>query len=182
MSAQFSVALAIDLGSVTGWAMRMGGGKIVHGFVSFKPQRFEGGGMRFLRFRRWLDELLVHGVDEIYFEEVRRHQGVDAAHVYGGLLSQLTAWCEEHQIPYAGVPVGVIKKHATGNGNASKGQVIAAIRAQGFESVTDDNEADAIAILQFVLGRYEPAPPTKEFSVNGKSDTHLITTGENRYA
>ena len=52
--------------------------------------------------------------------------GVDAAHVCGGLLATLSAWCEHHQIPYQGVPVGTIKKYATGKGHADKDEMIAA--------------------------------------------------------
>ncbi len=150
-----SSLLALDLGTTTGWALRAPEGQIAHGFVSFKSQRFEGGGMRYLRFRRWLTELKAtvaapQGIGAVYFEEVRRHVGVDAAHVYGGLLATLTAWCEHHNIPYRGVPVGTIKRHATGRGNASKGEVIAAMRALG-HAVTDDNEADALAILHWAI-------------------------------
>ena len=152
--------LALDLGTTTGWALRSAQGPIAHGFVSFKSQRFEGGGMRYLRFRRWLDDLretvcrtgTSPGIDALYFEEVRRHLGVDAAHVYGGLLATLTAWCEYHQIPYQGVPVGTIKRHATGKGNASKAEVVAAIRSLG-HPVTDDNEADALALLHCALAQ-----------------------------
>ncbi|NVO05710.1 MAG: hypothetical protein HXX19_07120 [Rhodoferax sp.] len=152
--------LALDLGTTTGWALRSAQGPIAHGFVSFKSQRFEGGGMRYLRFRCWLDDLRntvgrsgeSMGIDALYFEEVRRHLGVDAAHVYGGLLATLTAWCEHHQIPYQGVPVGTIKRHATGKGNASKAEVIASIRSLG-HPVTDDNEADALALLHCALAQ-----------------------------
>ena len=84
-------------------------------------------------------------IGAVYFEEVRRHLGTDAAHIYGGLLGVVTAWCEEHEIPYQGVPVGEIKKHATGKGNADKGAMIAAAKARGHQP-GDDNEADAIAI------------------------------------
>jgi hypothetical protein len=49
--------LALDLGTTTGWALRSRDGQIAHGFVSFKSQRFEGGGMRYLRFKRWLSEI-----------------------------------------------------------------------------------------------------------------------------
>lgn len=144
--------LALDLGTTTGWAMQSRDGQIAHGFVSLKPQRFEGGGMRYLRFKRWLSELqgMTGDIGETYFEEVRRHAGVDAAHVYGGLLATLTSWCEHHNIPYQGVPVGTIKKHATGKGNASKDEVIAAMRAKG-HPVTDDNEADALALLHWAI-------------------------------
>jgi Holliday junction resolvasome RuvABC endonuclease subunit len=82
----------------------------------------------------------------VVFEEVRRHVGVDAAHAYGGFMGQLMAWCEHHQIPYQGVPVGTIKKHATGKGNASKDEMVASVRARG-HNPADDNEADAIALL-----------------------------------
>jgi Holliday junction resolvasome RuvABC endonuclease subunit len=149
--------LALDLGTTTGWALNTPGTPITHGFVSFKSQRFEGGGMRYLRFGRWLDEIKASVSDvsgqgpfrAVYFEEVRRHLGVDAAHVYGGLLATLTAWCERYQIPYQGVPVGTIKRHATGRGKASKGEVIDAMKRLG-HVVADDNEADALALLHCV--------------------------------
>ena len=86
----------------------------------------------------------------IHYEEVRRHAGTDAAHVFGGLLATLTAWAEAGGIPYQGVPVGTIKRHATGKGNAPKPAMIAAIRSRGF-APADDNEADAIAILLWAL-------------------------------
>ncbi|MFZ9585394.1 MAG: crossover junction endodeoxyribonuclease RuvC [Pseudohongiellaceae bacterium] len=143
-----STILALDLGTTTGWALRTPDGAITSGTQSFRPQRFEGGGMRFLRFKRWLTELKAHadGIDSLHFEEVRRHVSTDAAHAYGGFLATLTSWCEHHQIPYQGVPVGTIKKHATGKGNASKNEMITAMRRLGHVP-TDDNEADALAIL-----------------------------------
>lgn len=142
--------LALDLGTTMGWALR-NAGVIQHGFISFKGHRYEGGGMRYLRFGRWLSEVAASAqVSAVYFEEVRRHAGVDAAHVYGGLLATLTAWCESRDIPYQGVPVGTIKRHATGKGNASKEQVIAAMRALG-HPVADDNEADALALLHLAM-------------------------------
>ena len=140
--------LALDLGTTTGWALRSGAGAVTSGTVTFKPSRFEGGGMRFLRFRRWLDEVndLVGSLERVVFEEVRRHAGTDASHAYGGFLATLTAWCEQKSFPYEGVPVGTIKRYATGKGNADKAAMIAAMRARGF-APADDNEADALALL-----------------------------------
>ena len=148
--------LALDLGTNTGWALHHLDGSIISGTQCFKPQRFEGGGMRFLRFKRWLNELLSasHSINAVYFEEVRRHAGVDAAHAYGGFMGHLTAWCEHHNIPYQGVPVGTIKKHATGKGNAGKEDVIASVRARGHAPV-DDNEADALALLHWAIETQE---------------------------
>ena len=143
--------LAIDLGSRTGWAAQTQG-TIAHGWVDLKPKRFEGGGMRYLRFKQWLGEIKgsLGEVHAVYFEEVRRHAGVDAAHVYGGLMAVLTSWCEHHNIPYSGVPVGTIKLHATGKGNANKEAMVQAMQAKG-HAVTDDNEADALAILHWAM-------------------------------
>ena len=148
--------LALDLGTHTGWALRHLDGNITSGTEHFKPNRFEGGGMRYLRFKHWLTEIktCTDGVSAIYFEEVRRHMGVDAAHAYGGFLATLTAWCEHHNIPYQGVPVGTIKKHATGKGNASKDEMIGAMRQRGFQP-GDDNEADALAILLWAIETQE---------------------------
>ncbi|UTO29095.1 crossover junction endodeoxyribonuclease RuvC [Bartonella harrusi] len=140
--------LCLDLGTTTGWAIRGVDGHIFSGTVNFQPRRFEGGGMRYLRFKQWLTEMkaTAGGIDAVYFEEVRRHVGTDAAHVYGGFLGHLTAWCEHHEIPYEGIPVGTIKKVTTGKGNASKEEMIKAMCAKGHKP-KDDNEADALAIL-----------------------------------
>ena len=65
-------------------------------------------------------------------------------------MASLTSWGELRGIPYEGVPVGTIKRHATGKGNAPKQAMIDAARAKGF-SPEDDNEADAIAILLWAI-------------------------------
>jgi Holliday junction resolvasome RuvABC endonuclease subunit len=86
----------------------------------------------------------------VHHEEIRRHLSTDAAHVHGGLLATLTAWCEQRGIAYQGVPVGTIKRFIAGKGNADKQAVIAAVRSRGFNPA-DDNEADAIAILLWAI-------------------------------
>ena len=142
--------LALDLGTKTGFAY---GGRdiaIESGVVSFAAKRFDGGGMRYLRFRRWLDTRWDMPLAAVHFEAVRRHLGCDAAHVYGGMLAVVTAWAEERGVPYGGLGVGAIKKHATGRGNASKAEMIAAMRALGHRPA-DDNEADALALLHFYV-------------------------------
>jgi hypothetical protein len=144
--------LALDLGTTTGWALRSHDGLITSGTVSFRPSRYDGGGMRYLRFTNWLTELdqLSGPIAAIWYEEIRAHAGTDAAHVFGGFLATLTAWGELRGVPYQGVPVGTVKKHATGAGNAGKPAMIAAARARGFSPV-DDNEAGAIAILLWAI-------------------------------
>lgn len=153
--------LALDLGTNTGFAVGARS-HMVSGHWNLKPGRFDGGGMRYVKFRARLDELrAAYGPDMIFFEEVRRHKGVDAAHVYGGLMATLTAWCEENKTPYSGLPVGEIKKNFTGKGNANKEAMMAEAQRRGFDPATDD-EADAIAIFDLALKRTTDAPASAE--------------------
>ncbi|WP_330168832.1 hypothetical protein [Bartonella grahamii] len=140
--------LFLDLGTKTGWAIRGADGRITSDTEHFQSRRFEGGGMRYLRFKQWLTELKksVDEIDAVYFEEVRRYVGTDASHIYGGFLATLTAWYEHHQISYEGIPAGTIKKATTGKGNASKEEMIKTVCAKG-HTPKDDNEADILAIL-----------------------------------
>ena len=144
--------LALDLGTTTGWALQPSDGPATSGTASFRPTRYDGGGMRFLRFLNWLKQIRAYSgrIEAVYFEEVRAHAGTDAAHIYGGFLATLTAWCEQQVVPYQGVPVGVIKHFIAGRGNAGKDVVMDAVRGRGFHPA-DDNEADAIAILLWAI-------------------------------
>ena len=150
--------IGLDLRTKCGWAMTPDHKHteyVIAGTWDLSPKRFEGGGMRYLRFRRLLLELLrcdgqsvEAGSCAVYFEEVRRHAGTDAAHVYGGLMGVLSELCEVRLIPYAGVPVGTIKKLATGKGNASKEMMIRAAGEQWPRlPIEDDNQADAMWVL-----------------------------------
>lgn len=143
--------LSLDLGTNTGYAYRLSSGSEMFGTWSFKPGRFDGGGIRFLKFQRQLvqiHELL--GLEMVVFEEVRRHSSTDAAHCFGGLMAHLTSFCEERGIPYQGIPVGTIKKFWTGSGNAPKEKMMAVAAERGYP-VGDDNQADAIALLHYAL-------------------------------
>jgi len=143
--------LALDLGTQTGWAISANG-HITSGTERFANDRHSGGGMRYLKFKWWLSKAhsLSGEFNAVFYEEVRAHAGTDAAHTYGGFLATLQAWCEHHNLPYEGVPVGTIKKHITGKGNANKQAVIKAVQQKLDPNITDDNEADARALLDLV--------------------------------
>lgn len=138
--------LAIDPGTNCGWAVRYDDSRMDGGTWRLQPGRFEGGGMRFLRLRRYLNEMIDQVKPElVVFEEVRRHIGTTAAHVYGGLIAVIQEECECRQIPYQAIPVGTVKKVATGKGNAGKPEMIAAANEQWSLALGDaeENEADA---------------------------------------
>jgi Holliday junction resolvasome RuvABC endonuclease subunit len=144
--------LMVDLGTLSGFCVGTADNHI-SGVWNLKGGRYEGGGMRFVHFRKYLNDIAAaFAIDQVYFEEVRRHKGVDAAHVYGGLMAVLTSWCEERGIPYSGLTVGNIKKNWTGLGNASKEAMIEVAEDRGYQP-KDDNEADAIAGFHLGLSK-----------------------------
>lgn len=147
--------LALDLGTKCGWATGNGSQPLLASgtwdLAPAKQRRFEGAGMKWVRLRKYLDELGPDFVDHVVIEEARRHLGVDAAHAYGGALAVVTAWCEQHEVPYSSLAVGTIKKHATGKGNANKEKMMDAATSKGW-TPGDDNEADAMWILDATIG------------------------------
>ncbi len=144
--------IGIDPGTSCGWSMIDNGKYVASGVWDLKPRRHEGGGMRYLRCRKLFEQLLAGTqVDAVAYEEIRRHQGVDAAHVYGGIVGQITAVCEDKKIPFQAIPVGTAKRRATGRGNASKSEMIDAANKNWQLTVTDDNEADALWMAQTLL-------------------------------
>jgi Holliday junction resolvasome RuvABC endonuclease subunit len=146
--------LALDLGTTMGWAMRENG-KVLSGSVSFKPTRSDNMNCRYTRFRRWLNENHCSTFDDVVYELVMRHNGTIAGQTYGGFMATLQMWCDAQGIPYEGVPVGTIKKFATGNGNATKLDMVNAMERRGHKP-QDDNEADALALLYWRVERGEP--------------------------
>lgn len=152
--------LAIDPGAKTGWAVATSRGPMTSGTENLTAKRHQGGGMRFIKFTRLLERLTrEYPITEIYYEEVRHHAAVLAAHSYGGYQATLQAFCDnpDNPTPYQSVPVGTIKKHATGKGNAGKPAMIAAAIAKGWlpEDSKDDDQADALWIADYaanVLG------------------------------
>jgi Holliday junction resolvasome RuvABC endonuclease subunit len=148
--------LALDLGTKCGYAListTIKSPAVRSGTKDFKATRFESADRRFVNFRNFLNQIRSGyplGINTIYFEEVRKHIGVDAAHCYGGFKAILTAFCEDKKISYQGVPVGTIKKHITGKGNSDKSKVILAVQEKGYNP-KDDNEADAIALLDYAM-------------------------------
>lgn len=147
--------LAFDLGSKCGWAHSAKGGPVHSGLIKTTPTRFESQGMRAIKFERAVRELLTTfhpGI--VYFEEVRRHSSTISAQVWGAYSSLLMKVTDEWGVDYQGVPVGVIKKHATGKGNASKELMIAAAKRRWPEQdVHDDNIADALHIMSLGLSK-----------------------------
>lgn len=150
--------LAIDIGTQCGWALGKRDGTVTGGSQSFAPGKHGGHGARWLAFRQFLTDTgrAAGEVHAVYFEDVKRHEGILAAHAYGGFLAMLQAWCATNRIPMYAVGVGSIKKHWTGKGNANKAMMVETAKAKGYSPV-DDNHADALALLSYA--RMDEAKP-----------------------
>lgn len=152
--------LAIDPGTRCGYAIRYDDGGIDAGTWDLAPRRNEGPGMRLVRLvARLTDVFDVTRPDLVVFEEVRRHAGTTAAHVYGALVGRIQEECERRQINYTSVPVAAVKKLATGKGNAKKDAMVAAANERwGLQLVAkDENEADARWIAEAAAAELVPA-------------------------
>lgn len=144
-----TLILGIDPGTKCGWALLKDETEDLIGMGEWdlSTKRFEGGGMRYVKLRRKLEDFFKENseISVVCYEEVRRHLGTNAAHIYGGIVATLTSFCEEKEIPYISIPVGTIKKRATGKGNAKKDQMIEAASekwGRDKENITE-NMADA---------------------------------------
>lgn len=142
--------LALDLGTKCGWAFTHAvKPNIFSGVENLKPSTHESAGQRWIKFSNFLRTNQTKW-DLVVYEEVHMHIGVEAAHVYGGLVAILQSFCLERGIEYRGVGVGTIKKHATGKGNAKKDAMIsAAIKMYPSINIIDDNQADALCLLHY---------------------------------
>lgn len=145
--------LALDLSLTTGWALWDSFGRVTSGVQSFETKRGESAGMRFLRARRWLREVLsLAGGKGVIAYEQAHHRGGHATAVGVGLVTVVLEEAADQGWETTNVHTSALKKHATGKGNAKKPDMVAAARARWErEDVTDDNEADALLVLAWAL-------------------------------
>lgn len=150
--------LAFDPGTKLGWAVKTGRKPVsASGTENLSTKRHESIGMRFVRLEQFVDKTLkTYDPHIVLFEEVRRHVGTSAAHIYGAIISAIMRQCELHEVMYVSVPVGEIKRHWTGKGNAGKDLMIEVAKDMGYNP-KDDNEADAIALAHCGADKYNPA-------------------------
>lgn len=144
---------ALDLATKTGYASSASG-VVTSGVFCCASKPKEPWGAKFLRFRGWLrDWLEQEKPDALAYEEVRRWSSGDAAKAYCGLRAVMLMECYIRSIPVEGYAVGTIKLHATGNGRASKQQMIEAAWTRWGVKTTSDDLADALAILSLAIER-----------------------------
>ena len=145
--------LALDIGVRMGWALERSDGRTESG-VKLLSQAGSRDGTRFRAWRNFLTDIKARldsddDLRGVVFERVDfvpERSGPYASHIWGALWGIMEGWADAHGIPTRGVAVSTIKKVVTGNGHASKDLVIKTVQKR-WPAVTDDNEADALAVL-----------------------------------
>jgi Holliday junction resolvasome RuvABC endonuclease subunit len=145
--------LALDLATRTGWATNDGN---LFGVQVFDVRRGESPGMRFLRCRAWLNEMLsLLGSLDMIIHEQAHHRGGPATACCVGLVTEVQAFAADQGIELMPVHTATLKKFATGSGRANKADMINAAIKMGW-AVTDDNEADAVLLLLYAIDQLVP--------------------------
>lgn len=146
--------LALDLGMRTGWCVGESGEYVdsgVHMLYDQKSKEFTDG----QRFKAFYDFLTLHmDADVIVFEQVAGGTKGRQTVLFNGYRATLLLFCSLLGKPCLPLAVGTIKKYVTGKGNASKEEVMDAVRALGMPPF-DDNEADAIGAFHTALALSE---------------------------
>lgn len=145
--------LALDLATTTGWARLTDQGEIAHGFAKLAHRTA-------VERIRALEDLLrdhlplvAHGKGDLVYETpVTSGRTYPASvrvacHLEATLLGQAFAFGVDPDRIY-GVAPAELKKWTTGNGNAPKELMVATVEERWGLGITDDNEADAVALLK----------------------------------
>lgn len=161
--------LALDLATVTGWAvgdadhppaptpLEKSGGADTPAYVSGSHRVAPpntGIGQFLSRFDLWLsDNITVHNPSLVVFEAPIIFAGktsVDTARKLMCLAGHVELVCYRREVRCLEGHIGQVKKHATGNGMADKSAMTAAA-VRRFGPVADDNEADALWLLDHAI-------------------------------
>ena len=163
--------LALDFGMKLGWALSQGK-EITGGTVNLHTRSPVKPYYRWVLFKRWLNEIYQSsgGIDLLCYEDVFRHSSRNSSNVYGAFWGFTDEFCGQKQIEMMPVAVPTIKKFWTGSGNAQKALMMKEAKRRGFHPV-DDNHADALALLSYVLSNRKKTSRRDEITGSSKRNS-----------
>lgn len=155
--------LALDLGSTTGFAYTQPSGNPMissHTWATAKElfamrQRRDDrrGDLRIIRFYDWLTNLHAeYTFDAVVFEDVQFSSSTAQTQLWSSFRA--TVWLAFPSTLREAVPVGTLKKFATGSGAADKPAMSAALRkarSSYWNDKLDDNAIDAAWLYLWAL-------------------------------
>lgn len=184
--------LGLDLGSNCGVAIYdlLPGKKLLQDKLQLfqwdlSTQGLESGAARFVRLRAFLNATAPHviGWEDVKYSPpkeffMNKKFGIPAvlsrvataSEVLGGMKVTAATWAEENSIVSNGYAIATIKKFATGNGKASKeDMIIAANKSLGaafdsakYKSTGIDNVVDAAFVLLMLIQRVHAGMPQQK--------------------
>lgn len=148
------ILLGLDPGNSFGWALARGE-HVSFGVWRLGRARSERTGMPFHRLRLALAEL--GAIDKVFYEVSRFQKTKLNAHMSGGWEATVTAWCELNDVDYEPVDDSTVKSKVGGFGGLERAEgkrrMVKTMQLRGFV-VTDDNAADALAVLEYGRGLF----------------------------
>lgn len=143
--------LALDLSiNCPGWCVGDDGRYIASGYQEQEDKRAS----IYTRIERNLEFIkgliAKYEIEAVWLEEI-----AFSARSSGQMLTEqqgiIKYWCRDREIPVFSFSITAIKKFITGDGNAKKPEMIAAVQGLGYSNVYQNDEADAIAIWLYGL-------------------------------
>lgn len=139
--------LAIDPATNCGWALDFEN-NVKYGCWTFNIKKGMSPGMKWVQFEKMIIEAIdTYKINIVAFElpMVRMHAGAAIHHAkFNGIIEKV---CAQIGVEYVTYSPTEIKKFATGKGNAKKDQMIIAAKEKLDYVGENDNEADALWIL-----------------------------------
>ena len=142
--------LAIDPGIKTGWAS-FAQGHVESGVHEFALGRGDSPGMRFLRFRNWLADMLTMTGAQLVIYERPHMRGGFATDLLVGFVTRIQEACAERGIECEAVHSATLKKNACGSGRADKSAMVKVAAVRFGKAITSDDEADALNLLWLAM-------------------------------
>ena len=175
--------LGLDLGTNCGYSYcfindrietKSDKNRIYAGQLDLSAGPYDSGAIRFIRLRHFLSAIKP---DLIAYEDVRYTppngkgfmnigailaRAATACEWFGALKATVSTWAEENGVPCTGVPIGSIKKRATGRGNANKSDIIKACNeefgfsfdSENYDTTGADNIADSVYVCSLIVETY----------------------------
>ena len=100
--------LALDCATKTGWAIVKDGKIYESGVQDFSKRRGESNGAMFLKFRRWLKNLLDEDVNLVIYEQ-SHHRGGAATEIGVNLTGRVQEACAEGEVEYVSTHTATLK-------------------------------------------------------------------------
>ena len=145
--------LALDCATRTGWALWDKGKLIESGVQDFTKRRGDSNGILFLNFRIWLTRMLLNNITLVVYEQAH-HRGGAATEICVNLTGRVQEMCSELKIEYTTVHSNTLKKWATGDGRADKGEMMVQAGNILGRKPIDSNEADAVMMAAYASENY----------------------------